>query len=541
MADHHIKELFERGCRRLLCELDRDRHSPTFGCFDRRYWGWKIVDYPEATYQRNAMTLAKMLPGCDEEETAVLTSAIRAALLYAAKIQHPDGSFDQAFPHEHSFGATAFLAEPLFEAYEAVREALSPDETVTVEQCLKNALAFLCRYDETHGLIANHLAGAALALLKLGRYFDHREAVTAARRFLSRVLDSQSREGWYVEYEGADPGYQTLCLHYLAQYYRLEPDDRLKQSLGRAFDFIQWFVHPDGTFGGEYGSRRTAVFYPGGTALLSGEFPVAAAIWNRMRNALESGQTVTPDRVDIGNLAPLLSSWLLAAGNWKDQFENLPELPCQKNSATADFPGCGIYVRNRDGKYVVCGTANGGVIKAFDRDSGKMLFNDGGYVGGLHNGGKITTQLTLLNRKVSATESGIEFEAPFFVMPDAVPTPFKFLLLRMLNLTLMRNIGLGNLVKSLLVKMLISGKRRVPLVLTRKLRWRDDGVVEMEDALFVTGRIKLDFLQTGVPFCGIHMASAKYFDNFGTATDAPVAVDTVKLCTDKEIRVKVEF
>jgi len=50
--------LVETACRHLLSAQDRDPFSAAYGCFDRRYWGWKLIDFPEATFQRNVYPLA---------------------------------------------------------------------------------------------------------------------------------------------------------------------------------------------------------------------------------------------------------------------------------------------------------------------------------------------------------------------------------------------------------------------------------------------------------------------------------------------------
>ena len=31
---------------KLLTLLDRNPHSPTYGCFDRNFWHYKIIDFP---------------------------------------------------------------------------------------------------------------------------------------------------------------------------------------------------------------------------------------------------------------------------------------------------------------------------------------------------------------------------------------------------------------------------------------------------------------------------------------------------------------
>ena len=31
---------------KILTLQDRNPHSPTYGCFDRNYWHYKIIDFP---------------------------------------------------------------------------------------------------------------------------------------------------------------------------------------------------------------------------------------------------------------------------------------------------------------------------------------------------------------------------------------------------------------------------------------------------------------------------------------------------------------
>ena len=169
MANYSLSQQVEVACRHLLSEQNRDFSTPAYGCFDRRYWGWKLIDFPEATFQRNLYPLAWQLSHLEDQESAeaqTLRESVLAGLDYATKIQHKDGSFDQAFPNEHSFGATAFLITPLLKAYKIVRASASAEFQQKVEKSLRMAANFLSAYDEEHGHIANHLAGASLSLLK---------------------------------------------------------------------------------------------------------------------------------------------------------------------------------------------------------------------------------------------------------------------------------------------------------------------------------------------------------------------------------------
>ena len=71
-------------------------------------------------------------------------------------------------------------------------------------------------------------------------------------------MDNQSEEGWYLEYSGADPGYQTHATFYLAVLFTKTRDNDLLDSLKRANLYLSYFIHPDGTIGGEYASRNTS-------------------------------------------------------------------------------------------------------------------------------------------------------------------------------------------------------------------------------------------------------------------------------------------
>jgi len=520
--------IVEATCRHLLSQQDRNVYSRTYGCFDRRYWGWKLVDYSEATYQRGVYPLAWLLQHTEDEKTAgVLREAVIAGLHFSTQIQHPDGSFDQTFPHEHSFGASAFLLHSLLSAYQIIGNECAA-LTDVIESNLRKTADFLCDHRETHSLISNHLAGAALSLIECSDFFGETKYTDRAAELIAHIIEHQSPEGWFVEYEGADPGYQTLCLYYLAQIYKLRPDNTLYNVIEKAIEFLSWFVHPDGTFGGVYGSRRTEIYYPGGLAMLSSEFPLAHSMTHFMLHSILARQTVTVNDVDVGNIVPLLSNYIAVFDAGLPGEESLrPLLPWQREDAARDFPGAGLYIRSNPRYYTVVGASNGGVMKIYDRGQRRLLRSDGGYVGRLDRGEYITTQMTNLNPIVEISADEISIEVPFYVMLRSLPTPVRFLLLRILNLTLMRNLSLGNSIKALLVRLLISGKRRVPLFLKRKIKLAQDQI-SIVDRLSLNGKLHLKWLECGRAFNAIHMASANYFENY-TAVSTAEDVQTVKV------------
>ena len=204
-------------------------------------------------------------------------------------------------------------------------------------------------------------------------------------------------------------------MHYLAQIYSIKPSPELKLALGKSLGFLKYFAHPDGTFGGEYGSRRTEIYYPGGIALLAGEFPDAACLHKYMLSSIEAGSTVTLADVDMGNTAPLLNSYILALDAEKS-VSTPSALPFQEPNVNKDFPLSGFAVRSRKNFYLILGSSNGGVVKVFDKKSGTLVMDDCGVLGVNNKKEKITTQSTQLNNAMRTGDNELECESYFY--PD---------------------------------------------------------------------------------------------------------------------------
>ena len=191
---------------------------------------------------------------------------------------------------------------------------------------------------------------------------------------------------------------------------------------------------------------------------------------------------------------------------------NLPLLPCEQDSVSVDFPDAGLFIRGTRHYFAVLGTSNGGVLKIFDRNERAMVWNDAGYVGQDLKGRWLTTQMTVLDRPTTVKKNYVAVEAPFYIIRREFPGPWRFLLLRLLNLTVMRSITLGNWMKVFLANLLIVGKKQLPLRLKRTVAFLPEAV-QIRDVVQANGPLKLDWLSYGKPFVSIHMASAKYFEN----------------------------
>jgi hypothetical protein len=539
VLEKNLRSQVLAACRHLLSEINRDPATPTFGCFDRRYWGWKLVDFPEATFQRNLSALAWLLQQPEAQDMqAMLTSTLLAGLLYAAHIQHRNGSFDQAYPYEESYGATAFLVPDLLDAYLAVKADCDYDAQLTIEGMLAKAAAFLDHHAELHGTISNHLAGAALALLKAGNFLKQPAYNAKSREILDFILSKQSPEGWYVEYGGADPGYQTLCMYYLAQIYQIAPDDELRKSLSASLEFLQYFAQPDGSFGGEYGSRRTEIYYPGGIALLSSEFPLATALTAHMLDGIEQGRTTRLSDMDMGNTAPLLNNTIKALP-YRDIHAKVG-LPFEAETLAQDFRAAGIFIRATEKYYCVVGASTGGVTKVYDKKKSQLICDDCGLLGQTSRGATISTQAAAPDQSWKTDTDKLELWGSFQPIKSTLPGPGNFLVLRLMNLTVMRVGFLNELVKKMMVKMLISGGSSLPLKRTRRLEFSNDSV-RIYDRVEKSGNIQVKALRYGGKFSAIHMASSRYFaPNQALAQELP-ALDIQALNHDRVCDYQMEI
>jgi len=500
---------------RSISLQDREPLSRTYGCFDRTYWAWKFVDFAGARYQEGVYPLSFVF-AVDDGGQGYLGNAralewIEAGMAYWASIQHRDGSFDEAYPHEHSLAATAFTSFYIAEALRLVDQTISATTRDRTRDALIRAGEWLVHNDETHGVLSNHLAAAAAALIHVGQMFDDRRFVDRSRHFLDRILAHQSTEGWYEEYAGADPGYQTHATFYLARYWQLTGDETLAVSLDRSVEFIKHFVHPDGTLGGEYGSRSTQFVYPAGFEILAARNESARWIAAQMAESIRLRRVASLETMDAQNFYPLLNNVLFAgqaAAGRTDASDQVDSVSTE--SATIEFPDAGLVKVVRPGYELVVGTSKGGVFKLFDRSQRRLVSSDCGFVGRLRNGQLVASQVLDRSRRAEISDDRITVEAPFYAVKRTVFRPLTFMLFRLVNVTLGRVPAVARWVKSLLVKVLITRRRATPLTLRRTIVLGRDGI-EVRDHLQAGQRLPLERLGRQDVFSTIHMGSSRYF------------------------------
>jgi hypothetical protein len=516
LADVYRNPILEQAPR-VLSLMDRELLSPTAGCCDRTYWAWKFVDFPGSRFQEGLCVLG-FLYATEMEDNPYfhnprLLEWIGNGVRFWSSIQHRDGSFDEAYPFERSLAATSFTSFYVGEALEFIGDDLSNDILDTARRTMVRAGRWLIRNDETHGILSNHLAAAAAALCHVYRVTGDEIFERRSSYFIEKIIDRQSKEGWYEEYGSADPGYQTHGCFYLTRCWQLSQREDLAASLERSMIFLAHFVHPDGSLGGEYASRNTQTYYPAAFEMFATRHSAAAWIAETMRQSVVSGAAAGLRCVDAYNYFPFLNNMVFAyvACAGAERITTHPEEPSSQ-AGLVWFPEAGIARVRRDRYDAYVGTGKGAVIKVFDRSLRDRVYSDCGYIGRLHSGQIISTQFQGSGENVRVCPDRIEVEGAFFEISRPTMKPFRFIAFRLFTLSVGRLPGAGRWLKKLLVRVLIYRKRRLNIHFRRTLEFGDMNVSVHDEISGPDGK-RVEDLRWGEVFTTIHMGSSRYFIN----------------------------
>ena len=494
---------FQATARLALGMWNRDPASPSYGSFDRAWWGWKFKDFPDATLQY----AARLAVPCAEEagEGSPIGEWLEAWVRFIGAIQHRDGSLDQAYPYERTPGVVFDLLSTLIGVHEG--RYLSPESRALLGRTIERAAGFAMRTDEHHGEIANHIAQYAYELAEYARFSGDQGATTAADRYVARLLSLFDREeGWFREYEGPDPGYQTRTLRYVVKLARLAGYASLWEVAEKAGDFLADFIMPDGSVHPMLGTRSTGLLYPSGIeALAARDSARFGALAARVRTAWELGLVPLPSTIDFANAIRLADD----AREAVSLMAPLPKSHASRDYGMRSLPRAGLTTWETKGRRVYLASSLGGVVVAYDQHpSGwQLIFEDSGYLLRAR-GTSWLTRMPGAGTLVSCDEAGATVHTRFARVLHDELTPSRFVLLRLLNLTILRSQWVGDLFRKLVVNRLMAGRAWLPVTLTRSLRFEGERL-RLDDILEADGQIAGPLWRCR-RLTGAHMASARY-------------------------------
>ena len=510
-SEIYLKEVYA-NLPRLLSLIDRDQTSETYGMGDRYHWAWGLIDFGNATFQGMANGFACLWHhGLWPYDTSKSKFITRMDSLYqgAAKLTRPNGSLEEAFPNESSFCVTALVAYDLLVAIDLLSDEIDEEKRRRWINIIEPMIGFLLRTEETHAIISNHVATAVAALVRWHQLTGDVGAETRGRQLMNYILENQSEEGWFLEYQGADPGYQTLCTCYLADVHRLRPDWQLLEPLRRSVQFLWHFAHPDGSFGGLYGSRCTRFYFPAGVLALGDEIPEAAALAAFMAKSIFCQHVATLSCIDEPNLTPTFNAYCwaaaLASKSSGAQLNSLPEIPAlQREPMRLYFDKAGLLIDRGEDHYSVVANYKGGVV--YHYVSGKPpVINAGVLV--RNSKGRFGSSQGYSHAELKNDDGLLTIIASIYPMPKQRPGPWQFLTLRLMCLSIFRIPILREYTKQLLVRMLIKGSSPWPLINRRTLRLGKN--LEIYDEMELP--LGYELVNLTNDFVAIHMASQGYW------------------------------
>jgi hypothetical protein len=491
---------------RLLHLIDRNPYSPTYGCFDRAYWHYRTMDFPCGMSQEFVLPVAQAyardVPGNRFFGVTRVRELAEAAIRYMKRGSHPDGTCDDYFPYERAMGALVFSLYAGTEAY----QILGMDDPEVVEFFVKR-VRHLAHQNET-GQLANHQALAALAAYNVYLISGDDMCRTVADARVDLTLSWQHQEGWFQEYEGADPGYHTCTIDFLAKLQQKRKDSSLVPPLTRAVEFAWHFMHPDGSYGGEYGSRNTYHFYPHGFELMAPHTEKAGQIADAFLRSSRLGKRYIND--DDRMTAHYVYNFLQAYDDYHPH-RPVPIAETRAEPSLRWFPGSkiAVYCNGRSGDehlYAVANLSKGGVVKVFG--TSRPVASDTGLIGETGDGTVVVTHLVQHDNPVTANPETGEFtvEGRFCRRKHRLPSPWSVVCFRLLTLTIGR--VAPNLVRATLQKILITGKPTVPLRFRRVLRFEPDGVAVQDE---IEGSAAFARLSCGSDATSIYVANSNVY------------------------------
>lgn len=511
----YLKELI-KAADLILCAQDRDPSSPTYGSFDREYWAWATKDFANIDLQRAIYPLAMLYKTKDAlnpyYKKEKLLEWIKAGFDFWCKSQLKDGSFDHLYPHEHSVVGASFTLYEIAEAYLILEGDLDSSFKKSLMKKMVKSADFLAVTTEYHGFISNHRAGTCASLYVMYNITKNKNYVKKAEELIDTIEERQSKnDGWFSEYDGADPGYQTLGTYYMANCYRLTKSKRLLEMLRNSIKFIQYFVHPDGTIGGEYGSRNTEIYMPGGFEIMASDIPEAESIAEFLLNSIEEGKLPHLTSMDIRNFVPFMGTYTCAFLNYSRK-GNSPVLPCKrKESFEKYFSDYEIFVKKTEKYYAVLGISKGGVLKVYDLKEKKLLDSSCGYLGTQKNGKMISNQMLDYGTKVRIKDSIVSFEKSFFYVPLRIMTPMRFALFRIFNYTVGRISFINDIVrKYFIIGKFVRPHDKAKLKIKRVFSFLENDIL-IDDIILNPKKIIIKNLTPLERFTTIFMATSKYF------------------------------
>lgn len=428
---------------------------------------------------------------------------------FLSNTQNSDGSLNDTYPYIWSVAAVAFPTYTISEAYMMLYDDMNASSRELIADTLEKAGNWLLKSHDTQ--VSNQESAALISLYNLYLITKDEKYAKGAESKLRLILEKRSDEGWFFEYGGGDISYLTITLDSIAKYYKKTRCSDLLPYLDKAVEFASYFVHPNGTIGGEYTSRTPEFVIPSGLETISKEIPLAASIADSNIHALEKGNLINPLSLDDTFLCFLLHTYFEAYDNYQPRVVKSIDLPYARSPFTKYFSDSGYVVIKMDQYYMIIGASKGGVIRIYGLNSeSELILSDCGFLGKLKNGQMISSQWFNLSNKTILKEGYIGVSGQFYKVDETLFNTPKMILSRIGLYTMSRVSPLREFIYQSLRKLMITGSKALPIDFTREIHY-DSYNISIDDELKFKGKFEIDYFNIEDKYSTIYGQSKEFF------------------------------
>ncbi len=417
---------------RVLTQMDRDPHSPTYGCFDRNYWHYKIRDFPSSILQQGVFAIEAVrkgrLPGVNPP-TSVIDWSLAAVNALSRQV-NGFGAVDEYYPFEHSYPAAAFgLLATARLTFDWSHEAPQMLERVAWPGLVRLARHLLGRVE----LQASNQQAAGLAALALASRVPQLGIPPAdVARKAAEFFATQHEEGWFDEYGGPDFGYLSVTIDALMDYHEATNDPAALTAATRALNFLCSMTACDGRLPSTLNSRNTDYAVPCGIVRLAAVNPSASwlahQLFGGIGDAVNHFLWPTDDRYHLHYIfASVVRSLDYAASM-------LPPGPAPPQPESQWLPGAGYWVVRRPRSTIFVAAHKGGLVRVHRPDQPPIA--DHGWRAVSPTGRLFTTNWWTPPRMIDRAPDSLCVTHSFQASSFQSPSPARHIVLRLLSFTL---------------------------------------------------------------------------------------------------------
>lgn len=421
----------ENDLARFFTQLDTNPASKTFGSFDRQYWHLKRVDFSSASLQQGCLVLALLYTQNFHQsrfyKNADILKLLEGALRFTVSLAHRDGSMDEWYPQERGWaGPTGYVLYAVVRALQLTETELPASLVHEIRIFAEKATRHLLRYEE-RDVLSNHQAMALLAIEISHHQFKLKVDEKYYRRRWDIFISNFSREGWSLEYDGCDAGYQSATLSFLSRLYRFKESISVSQLCLKQLDFLRAFIFPDYSFAGSMGSRGTSNMFHFGFEFWAPKNELALQMADYGLKGLRQKTILTPNDQEDHYYIYRLVEFMECAEIFK---ERSTECAWSAAKTRSYFPEGGIFILNNPDFYGIFNLKKGGTGKVFDLKNNKMALIDSGYLIKTSNGKCRTTAFIQNDCSIEVNETSLTVSKNTSDYLRPVFNPFSFVLFR---------------------------------------------------------------------------------------------------------------